>query len=177
MKPNGKNHEYAEDSEKWSGYHDALALFEVDLRATRPRNSVSGDAARCPDIPFRRLCGSLPDSAHYHSLRNRQAAADDVQPGRLAIVHSCDDFRLTGLGVVLRRTCSETTRWAADPRLATGASPEMAHGAATAVLSQGADAVYLFNYFPVNFPQPVYQDAIRAMATNRTFSKTSTWGG
>jgi hypothetical protein len=44
-------------------------------------------------------------------------------------------------------------------------SPELAIGAATSVLSQGADAVYLFNYFPGTFPVPVYQETLRAMTS------------
>ena len=44
-------------------------------------------------------------------------------------------------------------------------SPELAIGAATSVLSQGADAVYLFNYFPSAFPQPVYPGMLKPMAS------------
>ena len=49
-------------------------------------------------------------------------------------------------------------------------SPELAAGAATAVLSQGADAVYLFNYFPPREPfgwwsLPVYQSTLKAMTS------------
>jgi len=44
-------------------------------------------------------------------------------------------------------------------------SPELAIGAATSVLSQGADAVYLFNYFPGTFPLPTYQETLKAMAS------------
>jgi len=44
-------------------------------------------------------------------------------------------------------------------------SPELAIGAATSVLSQGADAVYLFNYFPGTFPVPIYQETLKAMAS------------
>lgn len=44
-------------------------------------------------------------------------------------------------------------------------SPELAIGAATSVLSQGADAVYLFNYFPGTYPQPIYQETLKSMAS------------
>lgn len=44
-------------------------------------------------------------------------------------------------------------------------SPELAHGAASLVLADGADAVYLFNYFPGVMPKPVYQDTLRAMTS------------
>jgi hypothetical protein len=44
-------------------------------------------------------------------------------------------------------------------------SPELAIGAATSVLSQGADSVYLFNYFPGTFPVPIYQQTLKAMAS------------
>jgi hypothetical protein len=44
-------------------------------------------------------------------------------------------------------------------------SPELAIGAATSVLSQGADAVYLFNYFPGVFSVPIYQETLKAMAS------------
>ncbi len=44
-------------------------------------------------------------------------------------------------------------------------SAELAIGAATSILSQGADAVYLFNYFPGTFPLPVYQETLRSMAS------------
>ena len=44
-------------------------------------------------------------------------------------------------------------------------SPELAIGAATSVLSQGADAVYLFNYFPGTFPVPIYPETLKAMAS------------
>ncbi len=50
-------------------------------------------------------------------------------------------------------------------------SPELAIGAATSVLSQGADAVYLFNYFPGTFPPPVYQETLRAMASLNSVQK------
>ncbi|MBN1395034.1 MAG: hypothetical protein JW959_08420 [Pirellulales bacterium] len=46
------------------------------------------------------------------------------------------------------------------------ATPELAAGAAAAVLSRGADAVYLFNYFPDDpsgWPRPVYKSTLRAM--------------
>ncbi len=42
-------------------------------------------------------------------------------------------------------------------------SPELAHGAASLVLADGADAVYLFNYFPNTMSKPVYRDTLRAM--------------
>lgn len=45
-------------------------------------------------------------------------------------------------------------------------SPELATGAAVSVLSRGADAVYLFNYFPnAGWPSPVYQSTLKAMAS------------
>jgi hypothetical protein len=47
-------------------------------------------------------------------------------------------------------------------------SPELAVGAAAAVLSRGADAVYLFNYYQdgsPGWPLPVYQSTLRAMAS------------
>lgn len=44
-------------------------------------------------------------------------------------------------------------------------SPELAHGAASLVFADGADAVYLFNYFPETMPKPVYQDTLRAMTS------------
>jgi len=44
-------------------------------------------------------------------------------------------------------------------------SPELAHGAASLVLADGADAVYLFNFFPSALPQPVYQSTLRAMTS------------
>lgn len=47
-------------------------------------------------------------------------------------------------------------------------TPEEAHGAAMAVLSGGADVVYLFNYFQHGHPQwqpPLYQRALRAMSS------------
>jgi hypothetical protein len=44
-------------------------------------------------------------------------------------------------------------------------SPELALGAASLVLSEGADAVYLFNYFPGSLPRPVYQSTLRAMTS------------
>lgn len=50
-------------------------------------------------------------------------------------------------------------------------SPELAIGAATSVLSQGADAVYLFNYFPGTFPAPAYQETLRAMSSLRSVQK------
>ena len=44
-------------------------------------------------------------------------------------------------------------------------TPELAFGAATLVLAQGADAVYLFNYFPGVLSPPVYQSTLRAMSS------------
>lgn len=44
-------------------------------------------------------------------------------------------------------------------------SPELAVGAALMVLSQGADAVYLFNYFQPLWGLPVYQKTLKAMAS------------
>lgn len=44
-------------------------------------------------------------------------------------------------------------------------SPELAHGAASLVLADGADAVYLFNYFPNTMSKPVYRDTLRAMTS------------
>ena len=46
------------------------------------------------------------------------------------------------------------------------ATPELATGAAVSVLSNGADAVYLFNYFEDStWPLPVYQETLKAMAS------------
>lgn len=50
-------------------------------------------------------------------------------------------------------------------------SPELAHGAASLVLADGADAVYLFNYFPASLPKPVYQSTLRAMASLASLRK------
>jgi hypothetical protein len=47
-------------------------------------------------------------------------------------------------------------------------TPELATGAAVSVLSQGADAVYLFNFFQdpaLGRPLPVYQRTLKAMAS------------
>jgi len=47
-------------------------------------------------------------------------------------------------------------------------TPELAVGAAVSVLSRGADAVYLFNFFQAGgpgWPQPVYQNTLKAMAS------------
>lgn len=44
-------------------------------------------------------------------------------------------------------------------------SPELATGAATSILSQGADAVYLFNYFECNFPGPLHQTMLKPMVS------------
>jgi hypothetical protein len=44
-------------------------------------------------------------------------------------------------------------------------SPELAHGAASLVLEDGAESVYLFNYFPNSLPKPVYRDTLRAMTS------------
>jgi alpha-L-fucosidase len=48
------------------------------------------------------------------------------------------------------------------------ATPELATGAAVSVLSEGADAVYLFNYFQdacPGWPLPVYQKTLKAMTS------------
>lgn len=50
-------------------------------------------------------------------------------------------------------------------------SPELAHGAALLVLADGADAVYLFNYFPSSLPSPVYQSTLRAMTSLASLRK------
>ena len=50
-------------------------------------------------------------------------------------------------------------------------TPELAFGAATAVLAKGADAVYLFNYFPGVFSPPVYQSTLRAMSSLESLQK------
>lgn len=42
-------------------------------------------------------------------------------------------------------------------------SPELARGAAVAVLSGGADAVYLFNYFQGTWPPSDYEQTLKAM--------------
>ena len=44
-------------------------------------------------------------------------------------------------------------------------TPELAFGGAASVLAKGADAVYLFNYFPGVFSPPVYQSTLSAMAS------------
>lgn len=44
-------------------------------------------------------------------------------------------------------------------------SPELAQGAASLVLADGADGVYLFNYFPETMPKPVYRATLRAMTS------------
>lgn len=44
-------------------------------------------------------------------------------------------------------------------------SPELARGAASLVLADGADAVYLFNYFPGALPPEVYQSTLRPMSS------------
>ena len=45
-------------------------------------------------------------------------------------------------------------------------TPELARGAAVSVLSQGADAIYLFNFFQSNlWSRPVYQNTLKAMAS------------
>ena len=54
--------------------------------------------------------------------------------------------------------------WPGGP--ASAASPEIAVGAAVSVLANGADAVYLFNYFQSNqdtWTLPVYQKTLKAM--------------
>ena len=49
---------------------------------------------------------------------------------------------------------------------ATAATPELATGAALSVLSGGADAVYLFNYFQdTTWPLPIYKETLRAMTS------------
>jgi hypothetical protein len=47
--------------------------------------------------------------------------------------------------------------------LASACSPELATGAAVSILSEGADAVYLFNYFQGRWPRAVYQRTLKAM--------------
>ena len=44
-------------------------------------------------------------------------------------------------------------------------TPELAFGAAASVLAQGADAVYLFNYFPGAFATAIYQNTLQPMAS------------
>lgn len=44
-------------------------------------------------------------------------------------------------------------------------SSELAQGAASLVLEDGADAVYLFNYFPGTLAKPAYQNTLRAMTS------------
>jgi hypothetical protein len=45
-------------------------------------------------------------------------------------------------------------------------TPELARGAAVLVLSQGADAVYLFNFFQTDlWPRHVYQNTLRSMSS------------
>jgi len=48
---------------------------------------------------------------------------------------------------------------------AVGVSPELARGAASLVLADGADAVYLFNYFPPTMPPAIYQSTLRSMTS------------
>jgi len=53
-------------------------------------------------------------------------------------------------------------------------TPELATGAAVSVLSQGADAVYLFNFFQdpaLGRPLPVYQKTLKAMASLDSLDK------
>jgi hypothetical protein len=53
-------------------------------------------------------------------------------------------------------------------------SPEMATGGATAVLSRGADSVYLFNYFQNSHPgwsPAIYRDTLKAMTSLDTLLK------
>jgi hypothetical protein len=50
-------------------------------------------------------------------------------------------------------------------------SPELALGAASLVLADGADAVYLFNYFPGSLPKPAYQSTLRAMTSLNSLQK------
>lgn len=54
---------------------------------------------------------------------------------------------------------------------ASSVTPELAFGAATLVLAKGADAVYLFNYFPGVFSPPVYQSTLRAMSSLDSLKK------
>lgn len=54
---------------------------------------------------------------------------------------------------------------------ASSVSPELAIGAGTSILSQNADGVYLFNYFPGTFPPPVYQETLKAMASLSSVQK------
>lgn len=54
---------------------------------------------------------------------------------------------------------------------ATPATPELVHGAATMVWAAGADALYLFNYFPSNdpdVPQHDYQTLLKTMTSLET---------
>lgn len=50
-------------------------------------------------------------------------------------------------------------------------SQELAHGAAALVLADGADAVYLFNYFPDTMPKNVYQNTLRAMTSSASLQE------
>lgn len=54
---------------------------------------------------------------------------------------------------------------------ASAVTPELAMGAAVSVLSRGADAVYLFNFFQSGhpaWPRPIYQSTLKAMASRDT---------
>ena len=61
---------------------------------------------------------------------------------------------------------------------ATPASPELAKGAATAIFSRGADALYLFNYFQdsdphAQWPVPLYQKTLTTMSSLQTLTRES----
>ncbi len=71
---------------------------------------------------------------------------------------------LAGSKVTLAGGLEIICRPAGAPPIA--ATPELATGAALSVLSGGADAVYLFNYFQdANWPLPVYKETLRAMTS------------
>ena len=55
--------------------------------------------------------------------------------------------------------------------LAATVTPELAFGAAGSVLSQGADAVYLFNYFPSAFSASIYQSTLMSMSSLDSLQK------
>lgn len=59
--------------------------------------------------------------------------------------------------------------WEIEPDV----SPELAAGAAIAALSQGADAVYLFNYFQPGWGLPVYLKTLNAMGAIESLKKTA----
>ena len=56
-------------------------------------------------------------------------------------------------------------------QIETDASPELAAGAAMMILSQGADAVYLFNYFQPGWGLPVYLETLNAMGSLESLKK------